>query len=63
MQVHYPGDSYRSINDARRVSKVAAWLKNAEINLGEVVLPDGSTQERRIETWVPKKQVAAYNPR
>ena len=63
LQVHYPGDTYRAINDAKRVSKVAAWLKNAEINLGPVDLPDGTTQERVIEPWVIKKQVTAYNPR
>ena len=63
VQVHYPGDTYKALNDAKRVSKVAAWLKNAEINLGPVQLPDGSEIERVIEPWVPKKQVKAYNPR
>ena len=61
--MHYPGDTYKALNDAKRVTKVAAWLKNAEINLGPVQLPDGSEIERLIEPWVPKKQVKAYNPR
>ena len=61
--MHYPGDTYRALNDAKRVTKVAAWLKNAEINLGPVQLPDGSEIERVIEPLVPRKQVTAYNPR
>lgn len=62
-QVHYPGDTYKAINDTKRVAKVAAWLKNAEINLGDVVLHDGTTLPRTIEPLVLKKQVTAYNPR
>ena len=62
-QVHYPGDTYRAINDAKRVTKVGSWLKNAELTLGDVALLDGTTRPRTIETWVPKKQITAWNPR
>ena len=51
------------MNDAKRVSKVATFLQTAEIMLGDVLLHDGSIQPRSIETWIPKKQITAWNPR
>ncbi len=42
---------------------VAKWLGYGAQSLGPVVKKDGSTEERLIETWVPKKKVKAYSLR
>ena len=42
---------------------VAKWLGYGAQSLGLVVRKDGSTEDRVIETWVPKKKVKAYSLR
>ena len=42
---------------------VAKWLGYGAQSLGPVVLKDGGTEERVVETWVPKKKVKAYSLR
>lgn len=49
--------------DIRKAGIVSKWLGLAAEALGPVTLKDGSTVEREIMTWLPKKKVKAYSVR
>ena len=49
--------------DIKKAGFVTKWLGYGAQSLGPVQRKDGTTAERKIETWLPKKKVKAYSLR
>ena len=49
--------------DIKKAGFVTKWLGYGAQSLGPVQRKDGTTAEREIETWLPKKKVKAYSLR
>ena len=49
--------------DIKKANFVSKWLDYGGKKLGPVQKKDGTSEERVIETWVPKKVVKAYSLR
>ena len=49
--------------DIKKAGFVTKWLGYGAQSLGSVQRKDGTTAEREIETWLPKKKVKAYSLR
>ena len=49
--------------DIKKAGFVTKWLGYGAQSIGPVQRKDGTTAEREIETWLPKKKVKAYSLR
>ena len=49
--------------DIKKANYVSRWLGYGAQKLGPVRKRDGATEERVLETWVPKKKVKAFSLR
>ena len=49
--------------DIKKAGFVTKWLGYGAQSLGPVQRKEGTTAEREIETWLPKKKVKAYSLR
>lgn len=49
--------------DIKKAGFVTKWLGYGAQMLGPVKRKDGTTVEREIQTWLPKKKVKAYSLR
>ncbi len=49
--------------DIKKAGFVTKWLGYGAQSLGPVKRKDGTTVERVVETWLPKKKVKAYSLR
>ncbi len=49
--------------DIKKANYVSRWLGYGAQKLGPVQKRDGTTEERVLETWVPKKKVKAFSLR
>ena len=50
-------------SDIKKAGFVTKWLGYGAQSLGPVQRKDGTTAEREIETWLPKKKVKAFSLR